>query len=61
MMQMGISRNMAERLCEMSEALNRGYMKPLERRSADNTTATSFEAFVREVWVPAYQTKAASA
>lgn len=61
MMQMGMSRNMAELLCEMSEAMNRGFMKPLEGRSAANTTPTSFEDFVREVWVPAYQSKAASA
>lgn len=61
MMPMGISRNMAELLCEMSEAMNRGYMKPLEGRSPTNTTPTSFEDFVREVWLPAYQSKAASA
>ena len=61
MMQMGMSQNMAELLCEMSEAMNRGYMKPLEERSPANTTPTSLESFVREVWVPAYQSKAVSA
>src|SRR5947199_5564352 len=43
---MGISRNMAELLCEMSASLNHGYMKPLEPRSAKNTTPTTFETFV---------------
>ena len=61
MTQMGMSRNMAELLCEMADALNRGYMTALEPRSPANTTPTSFEAFVREVWLPAYQGKAASA
>jgi uncharacterized protein YbjT (DUF2867 family) len=61
MTQMGISRNMAELLCEMSAALNRGYMKALEGRAPANTTPTAFEAFVREVWVPAYQGRAATA
>jgi hypothetical protein len=40
---------MADLLCEMSHALNRGYMKALERRAPANTIPTSFEAFVREV------------
>jgi len=30
---MGMSRNMAELLCEMSAAINNGYMKALEPRS----------------------------
>ena len=61
MTQMSMSRNLAELLFEMSESLNRGYMTALEPRSAANNTPTSFEAFVREVWLPAYQGKAASA
>lgn len=61
MTQMGISKNMAELLCEMSDALNRGDMKTREPRAAANTTPTSFEAFVRDTWLPAYQGKAASA
>lgn len=61
MTQAGISRNMAEVLCEMADAMNSGRMKPLEPRSAGNTTPTSFETFVREVFVPAHQRKAASA
>src|SRR6266576_2048762 len=42
---MGISRNMAQLVCEMSAAINNGYMKPLEPRSEKNTTATTFETF----------------
>ena len=58
---MGISKNMAQLLCEMSAAINSGYMKPLERRSEKNTTPTTFEAFVQEVFLPAHQGQAASA
>src|SRR6266446_277425 len=58
---MGISRNMAELLCEMSASLNNGYMKPLEPRSAKNTTPTTFETFVEEVFLPAFKGQAANA
>jgi hypothetical protein len=57
---MGMSRNMAELLCEMSAALNNGYMRPLEPRSEKNTTPTTFETFVQEVFLPAYKGQAAS-
>jgi hypothetical protein len=52
---------MAQLLCEMSASLNNGYMKPLERRSEKNTTPTTFETFVEEVFLPAYKGQAASA
>ena len=58
---MGISKNMATLLCEMSGSLNSGYMKPLEARSPENTTPTSFEAFVQEVFLPAFRGQAAGA
>ena len=58
---MGMSRNLAELLCEMSAALNSGYMKPLEPRSAKNTTPTTLEAFVQEVFLPANKGQAAKA
>jgi uncharacterized protein YbjT (DUF2867 family) len=58
---MGVSRNMAQLLSEMSASLNNGYMKPLERRSEKNTTPTTFETFVEEVFLPAYKGQAASA
>jgi uncharacterized protein YbjT (DUF2867 family) len=59
--QMGISKNVATLICEMSDALNSSHMKALEPRSATNTTPTSYETFVQEVFLPAYRGKAASA
>ena len=61
MMQMGMSSNMVDLLLEMSDALNTGHMKSQEPRSARNTTATTLEIFVAEVFVPAYRGKAAGA
>ena len=58
---MGISRNIAQLLCEMSAALNNGYMHALEPPSEKNTTPTSFETFVQEVFLPAYKGQAAKA
>ncbi len=58
---MGGSRNFAELIIEMSNGINDGRMKTLEPRSATNTTPTSIETFVQEVFVPAYRGKAASA
>ncbi|GAC1626053.1 MAG: NmrA family NAD(P)-binding protein [Candidatus Acidiferrum sp.] len=52
---MGISKNMATLLCEMSGSLNNGHMQALEGRSEKNTTPTSVESFVKEVFLPAYQ------
>lgn len=59
--QMGMSKNVASLLVEMSEALDSGRMKPLEARSEKTTTPTSFETFVQEVFLPAYKGQAASA
>jgi uncharacterized protein YbjT (DUF2867 family) len=61
MTQMGMSKDMATLLCEMSDALNRGHMRALEPRSAANTTPTSIEEFVRREFVPAYKGQATSA
>jgi uncharacterized protein YbjT (DUF2867 family) len=59
--QMGMSSNMANSLREMSDAINNGYMRALEPRSAANTTPTSFEEFVQKVFVPAYKGQAKGA
>jgi uncharacterized protein YbjT (DUF2867 family) len=59
--QMGMSPNMADLLVEMSDALNSGHMRALEPRSAQNTTPTTIETFIAEVFVPAYRAKAARA
>jgi uncharacterized protein YbjT (DUF2867 family) len=61
MIQMGFSKNMATLMCEMSDALNSGHMRPLESRSRANTTPTLFEEFVHKVFVPAYKGQATSA
>lgn len=59
--QMGMSPNMADLLLEMAEALNSGLMRPLEPRSPQNTTPTTIETFVAEVFAPAYKVKTARA
>lgn len=61
MTQMGMSKNMATLLCEMSDSLNTGYMRALEPRSAANTTPTSIEEFVKTVFAPAFKGQAISA
>ena len=61
MMQLGMSESMVDLILEMCEALNSGHMKPLEPRSAQNTTPTAVEAFVSDVFVPAYRGRAARA
>ncbi len=60
MVQMGMSDNFARLILEMASALNSGYMRPLEPRSARNTATTTFENFVAEFLVPAYQQQAAA-
>ncbi len=55
LMQMGMSSNMADLLLEMADALDSGHMKPLEPRSPANTTPTTLETFVAEVFLPAYR------
>jgi len=61
LMQMGMSSSMADLLLEMTDSLNSGYMKAVEPRSPKNTTPTTIETFVAEVFVPAYRGKAARA
>ncbi len=59
--QMGMSSNMADLLLEMADAINSGYMAPLEARSPQNATPTTLETFVAEEFVLAYRGKAARA
>lgn len=61
LMRMGMSSSMADMLFEMAEALNNGHMKMLEPRSPSNSTGTTIETFVNEVFLPAYRGKAARA
>lgn len=60
MLQMGLSESVVSALLEMAAALNSGYMLALETRSAKNTTPTSYEAFVQEEFLPAFQGVAAA-
>jgi len=46
---------------EMYKAINDKVVVPIEPRSPENTTPTSFEKFVQDVFVPVYRGKAASA
>jgi uncharacterized protein YbjT (DUF2867 family) len=61
LLQLGMSGNMADLLLEMAAALNSGYMRALEQRSARNTTPTSYETFVVEEFVPLYRSFLAAA
>jgi len=60
LVQSGMSEPFANLLLEMSTSLNSGYMRALEPRTSRNTTPTTFENFVAEVFVPAYQQQAAA-
>jgi uncharacterized protein YbjT (DUF2867 family) len=59
--QSGLSLNTANLILEMCAALNSGYARALEQRSAQNTTPTSYETFVAEEFVPLYQRQSAAA
>ena len=60
LVQMGMSEPVANLLLEMTRALNAGKMHALEPRTPQNTTSTSYENFVSEVFVPAYEQKVAA-
>ena len=55
LLQLGMSESAADLILEMTRALNSGYMRALEPRSARTTTPTSFETFVAEEFLPAYR------
>ncbi len=61
LMQMGFSASGADMLMELAEALNSGYLVPLEPRSSSNTTPTTLETFVAEEFVPRFRGISASA
>ena len=60
LIQLGMSASIARLLLEMSAALNSGYMRALEPRSAQTTTPTSYETFVAEKFKPLYEGKSAA-
>ena len=53
LLQMGMPEKTAELIVEMWEGANAGLIRPQEPRSARNTTPTSLESFVTEVFAPA--------
>ncbi len=59
--QMGWAKNVAALMAEMVNAQNAGHVRALELRSQRKTTPTSFEKFVAETFVPAYQAASKSA
>jgi uncharacterized protein YbjT (DUF2867 family) len=59
--QTGFSAKKAAVYIEMFQAINTGVVAAQEPRSPENTTPTSFEIFVRDVFAPAYQAKASAA
>jgi len=61
LMQMGVPPKTAALFIEMYKAINAGVVAPQEPRTPENTTPTSFEKFVQDIFVPAYQGKAATA
>jgi uncharacterized protein YbjT (DUF2867 family) len=61
LVQMGSPSRTAACFIEMFQGLNDGIVVATEARTAENTTPTSIETFVKEVFVPAYQGIAVSA
>ena len=61
LIQMGVPPKGAALYIEMYKAINAGVLIPQEPRSAENTTRTSFEQFVQDVFAPAYRGVTATA
>jgi uncharacterized protein YbjT (DUF2867 family) len=59
--QTGVPAKTAGQFIEMYKAMNEGIVAAQEPRSPENTTPTSFEKFVQDVFAPAYHGKAATA
>ena len=61
LVKMGFPKSSAALVIEMWKAGNEGMVKPQEPRSLQNTTPTTIEQFVGEVFVPAYNAKSTAA
>jgi hypothetical protein len=59
--ELGVPPKGAAMYIEMYKAINAGVLVPLEPRSKENTTPTSIEQFVQDVFTAAYHGKAPSA
>jgi uncharacterized protein YbjT (DUF2867 family) len=57
----GFSPDFTQMFLAMCDAINDGRVVGLEPRSERNTTPTSFESFVKQVFVPAYRGQAVAA
>jgi uncharacterized protein YbjT (DUF2867 family) len=56
--ELGVPPKGAAMYIEMYKAINAGVLVPLEPRTQENTTPTSFEQFVQDVFAAAYHGKA---
>jgi len=54
LVKMGLPEKTAELIIEMWDGANAGLIVPQEARSARNTTPTTLESFVTEIFLPAY-------
>jgi uncharacterized protein YbjT (DUF2867 family) len=61
LMDLGVPPKGAALYIEMYKAMNEHVLVPLEPRSPENTTPTSFESFVQDVFVAAYRGKTSNA
>jgi uncharacterized protein YbjT (DUF2867 family) len=61
LVQMGLPKSTATLMIEMWKAGNAGLLAPQEQRSAKNTTPTTLESFVTEIFAPVYLRKSTAA
>lgn len=61
LVQMGMPKSTAALVIEMWKAGNDGLVAATETRSVENTTPTTIEQFIEEVFVPAYNAKSTTA
>ncbi|MGG3640066.1 NmrA family NAD(P)-binding protein [Bacillus gobiensis] len=54
----GYSEHIINLVLETTRALNTKHIRMLEQRSFENTTSTSFETFINEVFIPHYEKEA---
>ncbi|WP_033295829.1 NAD(P)H-binding protein [Amycolatopsis jejuensis] len=52
----GVAENVAEMMAEVGEAMNTGHLCTIQPRSAETTTPTSIETFIRDEFLPLYRT-----
>lgn len=61
LVKMGMPKSSAALVIEMWKAGNDGLVAPTERRTPENTTPSTIEQFVEEVFVPAFNAKSTAA